>query len=221
MFGIDEDIGLLRRSAAYILKTKLICISAVELVADDRFDLMSSDETVIKNDDEPSNILVRNDEEFDSIVSKIKSRRKEKSTDQNKTSSRSHLCIVMKLEGDDKNKMVFVDLAGFEKPKGKENTEETRYINESLFKLNNVLLNVSRNQIADFKSTELTKFLKPYLKASSRTLMFYHVPNHSAKKGLEYIKDIFASNQGLKRNINRLPLSNITNNKKSRFATTT
>lgn len=95
-----------------------------------------------------------------------------------------------------------VDLTGFERPKGKENASESLFINSSLSHLNNVLINIARNQVVNYKLCALTKMLQPHLSASSRMLMFYHLASHSVRKGLEYIKDVTASSKILKRSAN-------------------
>lgn len=146
--------------------------------------------------------LVKSNEDFLEIVSVISSRRQQKQTDQNVTSSRSHLFITLKTDILAMNEFVLVDLAGFERPKGKENAPESLFLNSSLSHLNTVLINIARNQVINYKLCALTKFLGPYLSASSRTLMLYHLAPHSVKKGLEYIKDIAASSKILNRNAN-------------------
>lgn len=193
MFGHNDEVGILFQSAAFILGKKSIQVTALEQFGDDTYNLI---ENRFKIDQESKPIVssIDSNDGLGILMNQIVSLRKQSSTNQNKTSSRSHLLVILATEGSDK-KLVFLDLAGFERPQGKENTNETNFINSSLSKLNFVLMNMARGQIVDYKVSPLTKFLEPYLKSSKQTLMLYHVPKHSAKKGLEYIKDIVASNR--------------------------
>lgn len=219
MFGIEDDIGLLCRSAAYIMTKNSIIVEAIELYGNDRFDMLDKGKMIMLK---PSKMLIETNDAFNFLAKGLLLNRKQKSTDENVTSSRSHLLIIISTSEHSKNKLLFVDLAGFEKLKGKENVPETKFINSTLSNLNAVLLNISRNQTASFKSSKLTRELEPYLKASTRILMLYHVPLHSVKKGLEYIKDVVASrkiseqstnasNNAFKRNVLKTIDTNVLN----------
>lgn len=197
MFGVEDDIGLLCRSAAYIMAKRSIIVEAIELYGNDRFDMLDNGKMIMKK---PIEISIESMDGFSLLAKGLLSNRKQKSTDENTTSSRSHLLIIISTSEHLGNKLVFADLAGFEKLKGKENVPETKFINSTLSNLNMVLLNISRNQTASFKSSTLTRELEPYLKGSTRILMMYHLPVHSVKKGLEYIKDVVASRKISKQN---------------------
>lgn len=193
MFGRNDEIGIISQSAAFILAKEPIQVAALEQFGDDTYNLIEN-RFKIDTESKPRVSSIASNEGFGTLLNQILSLRKQSSTNQNKTSSRSHLLVILATQ-ESNNKLVFLDLAGFEKPEGKENTKETNFINSSLSKLNFVLMNMARGQIIDYKASPLTKFLEPYLKASKKTLMLYHVPKHSANKGLEYIKDIVASNK--------------------------
>lgn len=195
MFGTEADVGILFRTVSYILnKKQQICVTAVELFGKNVFDLIDNGEQA---KDEFHTEIIATCDEFGSLISKVISLRKQKETNQNKTSSRSHLFIIFSLEGNAGKKLVFADLAGFENPKGKENSEETQFINSSLSSLNTVLLSISRKEVVNYRLSALTKLLEPYLKNAKGTIMLYHLPSHSVKKGLEYIKDLVVSSRSL------------------------
>lgn len=103
------------------------------------------------------------------------------------------------MEGQAKDPIIFVDLAGFESAKGKENVKESQFINRSLFELNQVLLSISQKCIPNFNANPLTLFLKPFLNSNSQTLMLYHVSKNSIKVGFEYIKDVVSKQKDVKR----------------------
>lgn len=199
MFGTEDDVGILFRSASYILNRKQqICVTAIELFGNNLLDLIDDGKPA---KDEFDSKLIDTCDGFNSFISKVISLRKQKETDQNKTSSRSHLLIMFSLEGNANKNLVFGDLAGFETPKGKENLDETQFINGSLSSLNTVLLSISRKEVVNYRLSALTKLLEPYLKNAKGTLMLYHLPSHSTKKGLEYIKDLVVSSRlSMKRN---------------------
>lgn len=197
MFGSAETVGILHRSVCHLLETnKSICLNAIELVGDESYDLLNDGTKLVERVTEK---LVNSIDDFVQFLSVITSLRKQNQTDQNATSSRSHLIITFKTNSLAANEFVMVDLAGFERPKGKENASQSLFINSSLSHLNNVLMNIARNQVVNYKLCALTKCLQKHLQASSRTLMFYHLAPNSAKKGLEYIKNIAASSKVLKR----------------------
>lgn len=193
MFGRNNEVGILSQSAAFILSKKPIRVAALEQFGDDTYNL-TGNRFKINEEILPRVSSIDSNDGFGILMNQIVSLRKQSSTNQNNTSSRSHLLVILTTEGSDK-KLIFLDLAGFEKPQGKENAKETNFINSSLSKLNFVLMNMARGQIVNYKVSPLTKFLEPYLKASKQTLVLYHVPKHSANKGLEYIKDIVATSK--------------------------
>lgn len=204
MFGFGINTGILRQSVAQILVDGSIQVSAIELIGPDVFDVISGIKVPIQKLDKPSDEMITTTDEFDLLVQQVIAIRAQKATNQNITSSRSHLIFVIKLR---ENTIVFADLAGFESPKGKENIDETKFINVTLYELNQVLLGISRGGHLNHSANSLTKFLQPYLQAKSQTLMLYHVLKNSVHKDLEYIKDVVASQRAPKRdsrNINPL-----------------
>lgn len=198
MFGIENEFGILGLSVERFLRSNAINISAIEFINKTTFDLVEGKKTELEKRCNPKIKTIRTVEELRVVVKSVLKLRVQKSTNQNFTSSRSHLILVISIEGKS-GRMIFADLAGFESGKGKEDIQETQFINSSLNELNQLLLKVSRNMVVSNGSYPLTNFLNPYLKKSARTLMLYHVLNGSVKKQLENIKDIVPSKTAEKR----------------------
>lgn len=198
--GVDVEVGILQLAAAHILTLKKLNVTVIELTDKNKYDLVDGVKIELTNQ-QPKVKIIQTFEEFKLLVQKITSIRAQKPTNQNHTSSRSHLIFILTVQDKDAP-IVFADLAGFESAKDKENMHETKYINSTLSQLNQVMLNISRNQIADYGANELTKFLKPYLKKSTLTLMLYHLSKDSVQTGLEYVKDVVPSRKPEKRNGN-------------------
>lgn len=195
MFGFNEDVGVLRWSGAYIMGKSPLQATTIEVTDKNIFDLTTGNKKPMTKNDKPTVKEINTPGEFDAFVEQMTRIRLQKATNQNQTSSRSHLIFVITARNNPKCQILFADLAGFENSTGKENLGETVFINKTLMELNQVLLSVSRKQIANFQANALTSFLKPYLGSNSQTMMLYHISKESIKKGLEYIKDIVASHK--------------------------
>lgn len=209
MFGANGSNGLLHRSGEYILNSTPFKASAFEFMDKGCFDL-SEKRVLLDEKNKPKGKNISTVDDFKRFVDHFTATRTQKPTNQNATSSRSHLFVVFSLENSD-SKMAFVDLAGFESPNSKENSEESKYINSSLSALTSVLIGMTQNQNPKpNKADKMGMYLKPFLITSNQTLIMYHVNNVAPKKGLGYIKDIASSARESKRR-NAEPLSNITN----------
>lgn len=209
MFGSDGNSGVLSFSVKYILEShaKTIEIFAIELIDKNLFDIINGTKVSIQKISDATLKEIRSVDNFNVIISSVLKARKQYSTNQNATSSRSHLMIGFGIVGESKAKMAFFDLAGWENPNEK-NISETKFINGTLSEFNNVLIQVAKKRVATFTSP-LGKLIKPYLSTKSDALMFYHVSNEAAKKGFENIKDVVVSGHASKRS--HIPLQNITN----------
>lgn len=210
MFECLENLCILSLSTKYLLEQSPdpLKITAVEIKDNKIFDVGSDGQTLLKWID-ATQVLIHTLDEFSSFVKNILTHRTQKATDQNSTSSRSHL--IVKIDRGLSASIAFVDLAGFESPKAKENHAETQFINSTLTELNNVLIKVSRQETPTCSSM-LTKILKRYL-TNSQTIMLYHVKKIALKKGLETIKDVVACNKAAKRRKSPV-LQSIENNMK-------
>lgn len=209
MFGNGTDIGLLRRSVQFILETKpALYISCVELIQNSLHDLTDGQKK-IDNVENRKKVLIETLFSFNDMLSKVLALQTQKETDQNLTSSRSHLFIFV----EDKSGTVFtcVDLAGWEDPKTKTDSQlvETKFINASLSGLNTALEKIATNNLPSFDSA-LTKAFKPVLKGPTKICMLYHVSNAGVIVGLKNIKNIVASNKATESK-RRSPLENIKN----------
>lgn len=195
MFGFENEAGILRQSVLEMLKHGTLVLSAIEITYKECFDLITGIKVPI--DKMTTNTEhVRSTVEFDQVVQNVLSLRDQKRTNQNATSSRSHLIIKISIKGKP-NCIVFGDLAGFENGKNKENIPETQFINSYLSGFNQLMLSLARNKVPNFKANNLTSFLQPYL--NSNTLILYHVSKKSLKTGLETMKNTVASQKGTKR----------------------
>lgn len=204
MFGTETNHGLLSRSINYILKTKALTVSCVELVGRDYFELIDKRAKIEKA--LAKKIVIHSGDKFQILVSNILKLRLQKTTDQNRTSSRSHL--FFNFEDEFGSKLTFIDLAGWESPKNKTDIKETKFINASLTSLNTALEKIATNYTPSY-DTELTKAFKPLLRGS--ICMLYHVSNNGVIDGLKNIKNIVASNKGKQQFHLKTPLQNITN----------
>lgn len=192
MFGDQYSDGLLISSIAYILEThnSSISVSVTEIIGSDCYDLTSG-KKIECNVNLAKTTKLSSLSQFDILVTKVLTIRSQKSTTQNKTSSRSHLLFQFSVEEIPNANMAFIDLAGWENPLDKPDIKETMFINSTLSELNGILVAIAQNKIPFFKST-LSKIFKPYSKEGSKIVMFYHISNITAKKGLENIKEVVA-----------------------------
>lgn len=209
MFGTNGSNGLIHRSGEYILDSTPFKASVFEFMDKGCFDL-SEKRVLLDEKKQPKEINITSVNDFKRFIDQFTGKRTQKPTNQNAKSSRSHLFVVFSVENSH-SKMAFVDLAGFESPNSKEDSDESKYINSSLSALSSVLIGLTQNQNPKpNKSNKMCMFLKPFLSTSNQAIIMYHVNNGAPKKGLQYIKDIASSARESKRR-NTEPLSNISN----------
>lgn len=208
LFGFNDNCGIVSQSAKYIIETKNqdIEVAAIEIIENSLYDLSDCKKPKIDSNAKAIKKLIKSLMEFEEFMESVLKSRAQKATDQNLTSSRSHLIITFLLPGNSLANFAFIDLAGAESPKDKENVDETKFINSTLSDLNRVLENIAKNNVVTFANNTSMKTLKPFLTGNAKVMMLYHVSNGSIKKGLEVIKKVVASNRGIKRpNENRIP----------------
>lgn len=193
MYGHSTDIGILKRSIRFLLSAShKISIQMVEIYDRKVFDCLDSSKPDVTsgNGNKASKIGIESSEHFDSMLEAALLHRTQKSTNQNATSSRSHAITKIFLDGSNGN-LLFADLAGFESIEGKENREETLFINQSLLELNKVLLDIQKKYVP-VCTYALTKFFKPQIHDGD-IVMLYHLYAKSSeqmKSGLGYIKEL-------------------------------
>lgn len=116
MFGTKNAYGILNRSIELILnKSAPINVSVVEMIGINMYDLCDKTKKLDKK--KPKIIFMGEIQDFNALVAKVQCSRAQKETDQNLTSSRSHLMFYF--SNNQGGKMAFVDLACWENPKNK------------------------------------------------------------------------------------------------------
>lgn len=191
MFGTSDELGVLYISAKYIVDKIKIHVSIIELDKHEQYDLINGKVQISKGS-QPCDIAIDSYEQFQSIILNSQKYRNQTATDQNVLSSRSHYIIIFRSDGS--AHLIFADLAGFECMKNKQDAEQTKFINSTLSGLNTWLLNITKGlPTASSATTQLTKYLDPYLKRTDDIVLMYHVVNLALKKGLDYVKDIATS----------------------------
>lgn len=181
MFGLGNKGGLLSQSVGFILMKKRIKVSAVEVIQNQFYDLIIGQKVKIDKTDLQQQKSISSATEFDSLKSKILKLREQKATNQNKTSSRSHLLITIRLDDNANASVTFIDLAGWESPKMKNDAQETQFINSSLGSLNTALERIAKKQVMSCDSV-LVKNFKPYLTGAVKTCMYRMTPLRKAWK---------------------------------------
>lgn len=208
MFGIESDSGILFRSAVHILKHQTTFqVSIIEIDGNDMYDL-SHGKNHIANHTMAQQNHMNSVDEFHKLIMGSLRHRKQMATNQNNTSSRSHYFIIVAGQNNNQN-LVFANLAGFESAKGKENHDQTRFINSTLSELNGMFSNISKGLVfrGNAKSS-FSKFMETFLKQSNDTIIMYHVVNHQFRTGIDYIKDITVSATFRKRTATHPALGN-------------
>lgn len=191
MFGHGNDTGSLCKSVGFLLNASAkIYVQVVELYGDKVFDCADLDKVDITSAvDKAKKVTIKTVDRFSSLVDNALKLRVQKSTNQNKTSSRSHAIFKISMEGSSRA-LLFADLAGFESIEGKENQQETVSINSSSLELNKVLIKISKNE-KPICTTALTRYFKPHV--NENVIMLFHLRQDSVetmKRGFGYIKEL-------------------------------
>lgn len=131
---------------------------------------------------------IKSVQDIEVLLERVLRRRTTKSTNQNDSSSRSHAVLTVSCSKGGP-KMLFVDMAGNESLKGKENVKETCFINKSLAQLNTVLsFKAKHHSCPPYRDNEFTFFLKPYM-MKNKVIIFYHVRKENLFTSLKVIED--------------------------------
>lgn len=121
-------------------------------------------------------------EQFKGLLATANKRRKVATTQRNIHSSRSHAIVQLQVSGSWNNRnfesiLVLLDLAGMESSADHltENNSTIRAemtnINTSLCAFGTAIDGLKRSKTADFRSSKLTHFLKPFLTQNSKTVL--------------------------------------------------
>lgn len=88
----------------------------------------------------------------------------------NRKSSRGHGIITINISpcnGEKSGKLCFIDLAGCERLKESQSKgttlSEALHINSSLSSLETLLMNISDQNVRNYRASKLTRFLQPYI----------------------------------------------------------
>lgn len=190
MFGNGEDVGILRRCAAFLVQSSVeFSVEMFEIVEGQIFDCSGMEKAKLSAQNKASKINIESIEQFNGVLELALTHRTQKATNQNATSSRSHAIIQISIGGSGGN-LLFADLAGFESIEGKDNRSETVSINSSLLEVNKVLLCYVKDQ-TPICTTPLTKCLRPYFDGD--LVMFFHIKAQSkeiVKSSLRHIQEL-------------------------------
>lgn len=127
-------------------------------------------------------ILIDSLEQFNELSALAYKRRKVAATHRNNQSSRSHAILQFKLNGISEDKrfesyLLLLDLAGVECSDDHLSADQNRLkemmkINTSIFAFGSMIENLRKGcQVIDFRSSKLTRLLKPYITSNSKTLI--------------------------------------------------
>lgn len=187
--------GVLQTSVGFLLErlgTSVLYISIVELYNNQFIDLLGSDRAKLEVDCKGKSIITSANKQKVATLSQLEefielamANRTTKSTNQNRSSSRSHAFVIIEKESGE-NQLVLADLAGFESSENKENVRESISINGALTHFNKILLDMRQNQTPSYNSNHLTSFLQPVLK-QSKAIVFYHISQSNIVKYLNLI----------------------------------
>lgn len=194
MFGDKNSTsiekGIIHKAIEYLItKAPVMTVSFVEYHMGKWRDLaahfVSLDDKYANNYEQEE---IKSVQDIEMFLERVLCKRTTKSTDQNDSSSRSHAVFTVSI-GIGGPKMLFVDMAGNEKSKGKENINETCFINKSLTQLNTVLAYKAK-QLPNppYRDNNFTLFLQPYM-AKNKVIIFYHVRKENFSNGLMPIQD--------------------------------
>ncbi|XP_059172548.1 uncharacterized protein LOC131953399 isoform X2 [Physella acuta] len=204
MMGVDNNPGINIRAIQELLKvcqqrseTKSysLKVSMVEIYNETVQDLLSEDArtlelSIIGNTVKIPNITEMLVEEVDDVKSIMKlgdSNRKTASTKMNSTSSRSHLVLMITVDGQDKvtgatshGVLTLCDLAGSERISKTEaagqRLVEAAAINKSLSALGQVFSALRESQLhIPYRNSKLTQILKPCLGGDAKACLFVNI----------------------------------------------
>lgn len=183
MQGNQEDPGIIPKAVNFLLDKEVeLQISIFEIYNDAVIDLISTENSkkqkFINGAPEVSQCHVDSIEKFMEIYESSNNRRNVGQTQRNEKSSRSHAAVHLSLKRSDfKSTMLLFDLAGAESAADHLVEDENQHlrkaemtkINQSISGFSLLVENLSKGCFADFRNSNLTKLLKPYLTTNSKT----------------------------------------------------
>lgn len=191
MFGdiLLNEKGIITTAVEYVIdKLPNITASFIEYYGEQWRDLGADSALFVnKITDNYKKTEITSAQDIGAFLQRMLPKRTTKSTNQNHSSSRSHALLIISSENGGQ-KMLFVNMAGNESLKGKENVRETCLINKSVAHLNTILSFKAKNQLAPYRDNDFTMFLKPYL-TKNKVIIFYHFLIENLPKNLLVIED--------------------------------
>lgn len=166
-----------------------MCAAFIEYYDEKWYDLSILNGKHLGKPNQCTNLQLNSMEDLSSIIKVGLSNRKTAKTNQNNHSSRSHALLVISSPRHT-GQIVFVDMAGNECADGKENINETCFINKSISQLNKVLyFQVKTMPAPPYRDDQFTQFLQPYIQ-KNKAILYYFVRNNSISRDLLAIRDI-------------------------------
>lgn len=134
----SEENGIIYSAIRYLSDKIIMCAAFIEYYDGKWYDLSILNGKHLGKPNQCTNLQLNSMEDLSSIIKIGLSNRKTAKTNQNNHSSRSHALLVISSPRHT-GQIVFVDMAGNECADGKENINETCFINKSISQLNKVL----------------------------------------------------------------------------------
>ena len=146
--GKTYTIQVLLKNFVAQFESVLIEISAVEVYNNDLYDLLKRRQK-LRMPSQGRKVQCRGLQAFEQVYTMLTNERTTKRTDNNSTSSRSHMVLSLLISG---QLYHFVDLAGFEE----HTNAESHHINMSLYFLRDCVLKMRRKQPVAIRQSKLT-----------------------------------------------------------------
>lgn len=152
------------------------------------FDLIGAGKKAFDRSNDVAKIEITAISDVERLIKEGLQKRKTRNTNQNSFSSRSHaiLTIHTLTHG---SKLIFVDMAGNESADGKENVDETSFINKSISQLNTVLAFKKKGVPPPYRDNPFTTFLQPYVQKNT-TILYYFIKKNNTSKDFLAIQDL-------------------------------
>lgn len=208
MLGDESHPGIIPRSIKKLFETvdlhkNKISVGFCEIYLNEIFDLFSNEKIKISSSGKIDDLTfsqINNFEEFNTLFYKTSSARKTRGTAMNRSSSRSHLIIKIRLINiensiETASELILIDLAGSEKFSSvvDENTtnseqihKETIAINTSLNYLISMLSSIANSdKNVPSRESTITKYLYPYISdRSAKSALILNIHANFIKESL-------------------------------------
>lgn len=199
MLGSENDFGIVPRSMEFLFSRmpegSKIKAKFFEIYNENFIDLLEGSDEIesktivigtvsLKNGEKTEKVMnateidIQSSEQFNEVLQKVNGRRKVSETVRNSRSSRSHGIVQIEFVAKYNNSLMFLDLAGCENSNDhfeidrQTRQQEMTNINKSVSNFRTVIESLKKKESApDFRSSKLTRLLKPCLTKNSKTLI--------------------------------------------------